>query len=325
MSILLKKYSKKNIQEWDDFVDLSSNGTIFHYRKFLSYHLDRQFEDNSLIFEKNKLIIAVLPAAKILKKGESILLSHPGASYGGFIYNQLKYEEAEKIIELVDLYCMQNNFKRFFLVPPPIIYYKKNNELLNYLLIRNNYQIKEMYISSIIDIEKNINSLDYLNKRKKRYIKKYFSNLNLKIEYNNDYNKFYPILLNNKKKHNVIPTHTLEELKKLYNLFPKKFYLLLLYYNEKVIGGTLNIIANKKCGIMFYNMIDYKYKNLQAASIQIFESINWAKKMNLQQLDLGVSQQPNSLDPLEPHKNLIKFKEQFGATAILRNAFEKKY
>ena len=76
---------------------------------------------------------------------------------------------------------------------------------------------------------------------------------------------------------------------------------------------------------MFYNMIDYKYKNLQAASIQIFESINWAKKMNLQQLDLGVSQQPNSLDPLEPHKNLIKFKEQFGATAILRNAFEKKY
>ena len=76
---------------------------------------------------------------------------------------------------------------------------------------------------------------------------------------------------------------------------------------------------------MFYNMIDYKYKNLQAASIQIYESIKWAKKMNLQFLDLGVSQIPKSSDPLEPHKSLINFKEQFSASAVMRIALEKKY
>mgnify|MGYP001165117586 FL=1 len=76
---------------------------------------------------------------------------------------------------------------------------------------------------------------------------------------------------------------------------------------------------------MFYNMIDYVHKEFQAASIQVFESINWAKKFNLKYLDLGVSQKPQSSDPLEPHKNLINFKEQFGSIAVLRTAIQKLY
>ena len=70
-----------------------------------------------------------------------------------------------------------------------------------------------------------------------------------------------------------MPTHSLEELKRLNSLFPQKLHLLLLYHNQKIIGGALNIIANESCGILFYNMIDYEYKKLQQATIQIFESI----------------------------------------------------
>ena len=97
----------------------------------------------------------------------------------------------------------------------------------------------------------------------------------------------------------------------------------MLYNNKKIIGGTLNIIANNKCGIVFYNMVDYEYQSLQPASIQIYESINWAKKMNLNFLDLGVSQMPKSKNPLKPHKTLIYFKEQFGSSAIIRKTFQK--
>ena len=76
---------------------------------------------------------------------------------------------------------------------------------------------------------------------------------------------------------------------------------------------------------MFYNMIDYVHKEFQAASIQVFESINWAKKFNLKYLDLGVSQMPKSKNPLKPHKTLIYFKEQFGSSAIIRKTFQKLF
>ena len=98
MSIVLKKYYKKNAKQWDDFVKSSSNGTIFHLRQFLTYHINRQFNDNSLLFKKNDSIIAVFPATKIVENGKNILFSHPGASYGGFVYNNITYNDAEKII-----------------------------------------------------------------------------------------------------------------------------------------------------------------------------------------------------------------------------------
>ena len=56
----LIKY-KNNIHkdDWDQYVLNSNNGTIFHLRKFLSYHEDRTFQDSSLIFSENNQIIAL--------------------------------------------------------------------------------------------------------------------------------------------------------------------------------------------------------------------------------------------------------------------------
>ena len=82
----LIKY-KNNIHkdDWDQYVLNSNNGTIFHLRKFLSYHEDRAFQDSSLIFSENNQIIALFTGAII----QDSLHSHPGASFGGFVYNNI--------------------------------------------------------------------------------------------------------------------------------------------------------------------------------------------------------------------------------------------
>ena len=325
MSILLKQYVDNNLNKWDEFVKNSNNGTIFHLRKFLSYHIDRKFTDNSLIFKKDDLIIAVFPAVKKIINKKNILFSHPGASYGGFVYNDLSFYDCEKIIYLINEYCLDNNFNEIFFIPSPIIYHNKYNDTLVYLLYRHEFKIIENYLSSVLIIDKNRKSINYLNKRKKRYIKNYKSDSHFSIRINANFEEFYPILKKNKKKFNAVPTHSLNELINLKKIFPDKLHLQILYYNDKPIGGTLNIIVNNNCGLMFYNMIDYNYKDLQAASIQIYESINWAKEHNLDYLDLGVSQLPQSLDPLEPHKTLIHFKEKVSSIGILRIAIHKKY
>ncbi len=323
MKITIRKFTAKDTKDWDDFVQHSNNGTLFHLRSFLSYHIDRKFIDHSLIFEKKGKIIALFSAAEIKSNGIKTLYSHPGASYGGFVFENLSYDDANMLVNTIEEYSKQNKFGKIFFVETPAIYHNQLNETIEYLLHWQNYKIEEYYISSMIDVLHYSNSIDYLHSRKKRYVKNYLENSALTIKWENNFDQFYPILLKNKKKHDVTPTHSLEELKKINVLHPKSLHLLLLFNKDIIIGGTLNFIVNNNCGMIFYNMINYDYINLQPATIQIYESINWAKEQKLKYLDLGVSQKPKAENPLTPHPSLIKFKEQMGAKIIIRKAFQK--
>ena len=98
------RYGKEHKEAWESFVSCSNNGTMFHTRNFLSYHPSDRFKDSSLIFTENKKTIAVLTASSIIRDGVPTLISHQGASYGGFVYNDnLSIKQAFSLTEnLID-------------------------------------------------------------------------------------------------------------------------------------------------------------------------------------------------------------------------------
>tara|TARA_B110000263_G_scaffold48656_1_gene40449 strand:+ start:871 stop:1821 length:951 start_codon:yes stop_codon:yes gene_type:complete len=310
---IIKYNANKHKILWDLFVLKSNNGTIFHSRKFLSYHKERNFQDCSFLFQNKNNVEALFTGAII----DDVLYSHPGASFGGFIYNQLSFEFGSKIVELLLEFAQQNNLKEIVIVPTPFIYYNQYNEVIEYCLYIKGFSMIEYYISSFVNLESNL--LDQLHNRKKRYIKKMENEIEIKLS--KDLDGFYPILVNNKLKHKTKPTHTLEELKVLMQQFPDEIKLLLSYQNNKIIGGALNFITNKNSCILFYNMIDYEYQSLQVASLQIYASLKWAQENNLKFLDIGVSQLYEG-DKIVPHESLINFKEQFGAKAMIRKVMK---
>ena len=59
------------------------------------------------------------------------------------------------------------------------------------------------------------NVLDLVSQRKRRYLKKIEKKAQIQLQWDNDIDKFYPILLDNKQRHNSKPTHTLDEAKKV--------------------------------------------------------------------------------------------------------------
>ncbi|MDP7071962.1 MAG: GNAT family N-acetyltransferase, partial [Candidatus Marinimicrobia bacterium] len=61
----IETYYERDAELWDTFVQESNNGTLFHTRKFLSYHPSDRFKDRSLIFLKKGNPIALLPAADV--------------------------------------------------------------------------------------------------------------------------------------------------------------------------------------------------------------------------------------------------------------------
>ena len=312
---IIKYQNNKHQKIWDEFVENANNGTIFHLRKFLSYHKDRNFEDASFIFYDNNKIVALFTGAKI----NNNLHSHPGASFGGFLYNRISFKACKEIVALLIEYAKQNKINHITIVPPPFIYYKKYNEVMEYCLYIHNFNIIEYYISSFVCLDSN--PIELVHNRKKRYIKKLENEVTIKES--NDLESFYPILIDNKARHNATPTHSLAELKILMKTFPEKIKLLLSYKDNQVIGGALIFITNKTSCILFYNMIDYEYQNLQVSSLQIYESLKWAYAHKLQFLDIGVSQLYKK-NKIVPHDSLINFKEQFGAESMIRKVMELK-
>ena len=324
--ISIQKYNNKILHLWDDFISNSNNGTIFNRQKFLSYHISRKFDDHSLLFFSDMKLIAVLPAVIINSSGRRTLYSHPGASFGGLILNtNLSFAMIDAILSNLEKYCIDESIKELILINTPMIYYKTKDDSLNYLLLLHNFQIYENYISHYINIMNEENVINLLNKRKKRYLKQLLEDNKFIFCTDSSIDDFYKILLDSKKKFHSKPTHSLQELKKIQELFPQKIKLLISKDQNKIIGGTLIFQTTKTTCLIFYNVVSIEYRNSQLAALQLYKCMLSAKKQNCFIVDLGVSHSPETSNPLNPKKSLIQFKEQLGATGVLRTIYNKQF
>ena len=320
--ITINKYESRGLNEWDEFIDASNNGTIFQKQSFITYHIDRKFVDHSLIIKNNSNILAVLPAA--IKN--NVLYSHPGSSYGGLIIAQdVEFSVINDIILKLDNYCINNSFKSIFLINSPSIYHKELDYSLDYLLQWNNFYQKELYISHAVDINKTTTLSDLLAKRKRRYLNNNSEFNALEFKESNEFDEFYKILLASKEKFKTTPTHSLEELGRLKKIFSEDIKLLLTIKGGEIIGGRLVVFTNNKIALVFYNTILEEFKNSQIAMLQLYKCMEIAKEHGCHAVDFGVSHTPEANDPLALKLSLIHFKEQFGARGVLRIAYQKDY
>ena len=322
--ISIKKYNHKMKNIWDDFVNQSNNGTLFHKQSFLNYHLDRKFKNHSLLFYKENNLICVLPGAIITKNKKKVFHSHPGASFGGFVFLQnITFKLTEKILCALDKHLMQLQINSIILILSPAVYYKHFDESLNYLLVFKKYNIIENYISHYTNLLSVKNLYDIISKRKTRYIKKLISDESVEIVKSKNFKAFYQILEISKKKYNTLPTHSLKELIKLHKMFPENIELLISKKKNKIVGGTLLFYPNSQTCLVFYNVVNKSFPGGQLASLQLYNVMTYAKNNNCNIVDFGVSHLPETLLPLNPKFSLIKFKEQFGAKGCLRIVYEK--
>jgi len=122
MSIKIEKFLEDDSASWDEYISKADNGTIFHSRKFLSYHPDDRFVDHSLIFKTSNKTTALFPAIELELDKDKTLYSHRGSSFGGFVYRDLGMKEAFLITETLKDYARKNDFSRIIITLPPITY-----------------------------------------------------------------------------------------------------------------------------------------------------------------------------------------------------------
>ena len=320
MALRIEPYDPEWKEKWDRFVLNSNNGTIFHLQKFLGYHDKGRFQWHHLVFTDKKEIVAVLPAAVV----GSTLESPIGASYGSFVTGDIPFATTLEIVDAFSDYCRERQFERALLTPPPFIYQKVISQNIDYALAYRGFTHDKHYISHAIRID-GYDFVSSFQSTARRYVHKYIRERSLRVGISDDYESFYPILVKNKARHNVKPTHTLEELLRLKKLLPESLVLFLVWKGSKPIAGSLMFACNSRVALCFYNMLLYEHEQDNPIHVVMYEVLKWASEHGFSWVDIGVSQDTHAEDQMTPAMNLIRFKEKFNAHGILRSTFYKRF
>lgn len=314
------EYSEKWKDLWDQFILESNNGTIFHMQKFFDYHSPGKFNFNHLLFLDRGRIAALLPGSRIGDLYESPI----GASYGSIVTKDVKFAEAMEIVSTLIEYGKKVGIKEFLLTSAPRVYEKHQNENLDFAMLWQGFNYDLHYISSAIKLDTETDIISRFQQTVRRNIRKSLKNPDIRIEINERYDEFYPILIENKARHDVKPTHSLEDLLKLNELLPERLKLFMVYYKDKPIAGSSVFICNDTITLCFYNMLLYEYENLKPIHRVMYEVVKWSTENGYKYLDIGVSQDTKADNPMTPSMSLIDFKEKFDAKTVMRNTLRKK-
>lgn len=306
--------------DWDQFVDDSDNGTIFHTRRFLSYHPKERFNDVSLVIKKKNSVFSLLPAVLLEKEGKKILSSHGGASYGSYVYkSDLNFQEAHDLVDILLEYAKQIGADRIQVTPPPIIYQTKLSNYIDFALVRNGFEYLKREVSSVVQLDVPKDQLIYTYRPEARTALKKSQKLGIEIAETERFEEYYEILKKNlKMRHGVTPTHTLDELMKLKYMFPAKIKLWGAFLEDKLIAGVCNFNANPKVVLAFYISHDEAYQEYRAVNLLFYEIMNRYRDDGFRFLDFGIF-----TVNMEPNWGLGRFKENFGSRGIFRDYFYK--
>jgi predicted N-acyltransferase len=244
-----------------------------------------------------------------------------GASYGSICTQDISFELTLAIVDAFISYCKQAGIRDAYLIPAPIVYTRNYSQHHEYAMLYRKASFELHYISHAIDLKHGKDFAKHFDATARKSINRILREGEITIRDSEDYATFHEILLENKARHGVLPTHTLDDLLKLRELMPDKLKLMLVYKDNVAIAGSLLFLANPKVVLCFYNMLRYEYEHLRPIYLVMHETCRWAIENGYEWVDIGVSQDTKDPDPMTPSIGLINFKERFDARGILRSTY----
>lgn len=299
-------------EEWDSFIGSSNNGTIFSLARFYRHHdnpVDIHFISCMDGIDQIMGICGVF--------SDNTFVSPAGASYGGFIAPAaLDFETSEKGFSAIMDYFKTIGVQGVKCTSPPLGYSREINQNLDFLMRYYGFYEDRALISSITNLEgyseKSLSSM--CRRAVRKSVKK-----NVMVSKTDNLDSFYDILVKNKSKFNLEPTHSKGEIDSLLNLFPDKIHIMGAFVDGKMIAGTLNMRCTETALLTFYIASDEEYQKFRPVNRLLHEVCLMASKEGAKYVDFGVSMETDTDNPMDPRRSLIHFKEHFNSRGYLRS------
>ncbi len=306
------RYSPQYKNEWDLFVDRSKNSTFLMKRDYMDYHADR-FHDCSLIFYRNGLIYALLPACI----ANGTLNSHAGLTYGGLVMsNSATTAEILQLFGVLIEFIHTVSLKSLIYKPSPYIYHSLPAEEDLYALFRNDAVLKYRNVSSVVDRDHTIR----FRRIREKCIRK-AKQVGLKVMENKDFKTFSTIMDQNLyTKYGTHPVHSVEEITFLSAKFPGNIKLYSGFLEDVMVGGIIIYLTQNvaHCQYISASPLGKEIGAIDAIIDTVMPTLlNQAKYF-----DFGTS---NEQGGKILNENLIYQKEGFGGRAVCYDTYEIQF
>lgn len=305
-------YEKKYYTRWNNFIDKSLNGTLFHRLDFLDYHGKKfKHEEHHLMILKGEEIFGVLPAVK----RDNILISPYGSSFGGVVISKkCSLRNAIEVADTLKEYFIKFGLNRVEIVTPPYHYYKEQNHNLTFALERIGFKTISSEIFNFIELPKTEEEF-WENKyqpRGRTTFRKYTDDFSVYDSASLD--DFYPILVEDKIRHKSKPTHTKAELEYLIKKFPNKIWFDIAVHKNGSRVGICYFKPTPSTVLTFYMAQETNALRLNGKNILVDFGIRKAIHERIKFFDFGGSTIGYEIQNI----GVANFKETFGAIGVLR-------
>lgn len=321
------RFEEKHKEKWDKFVLTNSvNGTFLQSRIFLDYHKER-FVDHSLLFIRGgNTLVAVCPAIERKTANRKEFISHAGSTFGGIVVGK-EFYNISNVIEMIDAldnYLKLNGFNYALLKSTNEIFSLENNNLIDYMLYRNNYNAYDE-LSFAIDFSRLKSDdilLNFKSKTRNLFRSSLKNNLSIKrIESKEEISSFYQILCKSLEKYNTKPVHTLDELYELYyERLPKNIRFYGIFHENIMVAGSMVFIINNVFHTQ-YLCANPEYLYLKPMDYMDGNLINIAYNEKFAYFSFGISTEDHGK---YLNETLAKFKEGFGTQFYINKTFYKE-
>lgn len=315
MNVAVRRFEKSDAESWDRLVAESWNGTFLHTRRFLSYHGER-FQDLSVILETKRARIAGVFPAALDPAREEVVVSHPGLTFGGLVHNgslrgSMMLEALRAIVRAYR--AMDLRFLRYKVVP--YIYHRVPTADDLYAFFQLDAIRQRCDLSAAIDLT----FRQKPSKLRRRDLNR-ARRSGVQVASGPSYlEPFWVVLEENlAARYDARPTHTLEEITRLQEMFPEKIKCIVGKVEDEVVAGVVLFHTPKVVHVQ-YAASSSKGNAVGAQTGVVEHAIEKGKDWRARYFDFGISTEGEGR---VLNEGLHRFKGSFGAGSIAHEFYE---
>jgi Acetyltransferase (GNAT) domain len=323
MTLTVRRYETRDVEEWDSLVAASWNGTFIHGRRFLSYHGQR-FRDSSLVIEDDKGNMAGVFPAAVDPAQDDTIISHPGLTYGGVVHRgPLRGGAMLEALQAIAEAYRAAGFRRLIYKAVPHVYHKVPSADDLYALFRLDALRYRCDLSAAIDLASHVrlrkNRRNDLGNARRACVR---------IETGLSYlEAFWAVLEKNlRTKYDARPVHTLEEITRLHNMFPEQIECMVGKANDEVVAGVVLFRAERVTHLQYSSSTVSQFADSRARRVAasahtavLARAIEDSKDRGARYFDFGAS---NEREGRVLNQGLYQFKASFGAGGVVHEFYE---
>lgn len=313
--LAVRAFVAGDAERWDALVSSAWNGTFLHTRRFLSYHGDR-FEDvSTVVLHGADQIVGLFPAA-VSPADAKVVVSHPGATFGGLVHaGGLRGERGVEALDRLAAYYGQRGFSALEYRAVPYAYHRHPSQDDLYALFRCGAERQRAELASTIDLSQ---PLQLRPNRRREAGKASGDDDIVVVEGESILVPLWALLESSLKvRHSAEPVHSLPEIRDLFARFPEEIEFHAAEIRGEVVAGLVLFKSHAVVHLQ-YTAANDAARQAGALTMLLLRAIEQARAKGVRFFDLGTS---NENEGRTLNRDLHFFKSSFGAGGMVLERF----